>query len=75
MVVDDIVTTGATLAAVTARLREVNMQVTGAAVLAATRRRKPPPGEFARPGRTRHDCLTTIWMVPRTRGDAGASAR
>jgi predicted amidophosphoribosyltransferase len=39
IVVDDIVTTGATLAAVTGRLREVNMQVTGAAVLAATRRR------------------------------------
>ena len=47
VVVDDIVTTGATLAALTARLREVNMQVTGAAVLAATRRIKTPPGEFA----------------------------
>lgn len=39
IVVDDIVTTGATLAAVTGRLREVDMQVTGAAVLAATRLR------------------------------------
>jgi predicted amidophosphoribosyltransferase len=53
VVVDDIVTTGATLAALTARLREVNMQVTGAAVLAATRRRKTPPGEFAEPGHPR----------------------
>lgn len=51
VVVDDIVTTGATLAAITARLREVNMQVTGAAVLAATRRRRTPPGEIAGPGR------------------------
>lgn len=54
VVVDDIVTTGATLAAVAARLREVNMQVTGAAVLAATRRRATPPGEFADPGHTGH---------------------
>jgi len=42
VVVDDIVTTGATLAAVTGRLEEADMQVTGAAVLAATRLRKPP---------------------------------
>lgn len=42
VVVDDIVTTGATLAAVTGRLGEVNLQVTGAAVLAATRLRKSP---------------------------------
>ena len=40
VVVDDIVTTGATLAAVTGRLAEANVQVTGAAVLAATRLRK-----------------------------------
>ncbi|MET0422521.1 MAG: phosphoribosyltransferase family protein [Actinoplanes sp.] len=39
VVVDDIVTTGATLAAVTGRLQEANMQVAGAAVLAATRLR------------------------------------
>ncbi len=47
IVVDDIVTTGATLAAVTSRLREVDMQVTAAAVLAATRLRRvrrPPAG-------------------------------
>jgi orotate phosphoribosyltransferase len=44
VVVDDIVTTGATLAVVTARLREANMQVAGAAVLAATRLRKIAPG-------------------------------
>jgi predicted amidophosphoribosyltransferase len=47
VVVDDIVTTGATLAAVTGRLEEANMQVTGAAVLAATRLRKASSGGFA----------------------------
>jgi predicted amidophosphoribosyltransferase len=47
VVVDDIVTTGATLAAVTSRLKEANMQVTGAAVLAATRLRRATPGGFA----------------------------
>lgn len=41
VVVDDIVTTGATLATATARLEEANMQVSGAAVLAATRLRRP----------------------------------
>jgi predicted amidophosphoribosyltransferase len=54
VVVDDIVTTGATLAAIAARLREVNVQVTGAAVLAATRRHKTPPGEFAASGPAGH---------------------
>jgi predicted amidophosphoribosyltransferase len=45
IVVDDIVTTGATLAAVTGRLEEANVQVAGAAVLAATQlRRTAPPG-------------------------------
>jgi predicted amidophosphoribosyltransferase len=39
IVVDDIVTTGATMAAVTSRLGEAQVQVTGAAVLAATRLR------------------------------------
>jgi len=47
MVVDDIVTTGATLAAVTGRLEEANVQVTGAAVLAATRLRHRPGADFA----------------------------
>ena len=47
IVVDDIVTTGATLAAVTTRLREANMQVTGAAVLAATQLRRARPGGAA----------------------------
>jgi predicted amidophosphoribosyltransferase len=46
IVVDDIVTTGATLAAVTTRLGEANMQVAGAAVLAATRLRRAAPGGF-----------------------------
>ncbi|MEV6633965.1 phosphoribosyltransferase family protein [Actinoplanes sp. NPDC051470] len=53
VVVDDIVTTGATLAAVTARLEEANMQVAGAAVVAATRlRRALPHPSPARPART-----------------------
>ena len=39
VVTDDIVTTGATLAAVARRLEEADMQVTGAAVLAATQLR------------------------------------
>ncbi|MEU4624250.1 phosphoribosyltransferase family protein [Actinoplanes sp. NPDC023801] len=44
VVADDIVTTGATLAAVVRRLEEADMQVTGAAVLAATELRKISPG-------------------------------
>ena len=40
VVTDDIVTTGATLTAVAHRLEEADMQVTGAAVLAATRLRR-----------------------------------
>jgi predicted amidophosphoribosyltransferase len=47
VVVDDIVTTGATLAAATARLEEANVQVTGAAVLAATRLRRASREGFA----------------------------
>jgi predicted amidophosphoribosyltransferase len=47
VVVDDIVTTGATLAAVTVRLKEANMQVAGAAVLAATQRRSTIRGGLA----------------------------
>jgi predicted amidophosphoribosyltransferase len=47
IVVDDVVTTGATLAAVTTRLEEANMQVVGAAVLAATRLRKVGSGGLA----------------------------
>ena len=46
IVVDDIVTTGATLAAVSARLEEANMQVAGAAVLAATTLRRAASGDF-----------------------------
>ncbi|GAA1602756.1 ComF family protein [Actinoplanes couchii] len=44
VVADDIVTTGATLAAVARRFEEADMQVTGAAVLAATELRKTRPG-------------------------------
>jgi orotate phosphoribosyltransferase len=47
VVVDDIVTTGATLAVATTRLKEANVQVTGAAVLAATRLRRPSRERFA----------------------------
>jgi predicted amidophosphoribosyltransferase len=43
-VADDIVTTGATLAAVSRRLEEADMQVTGAAVLAATTLRRIASG-------------------------------
>jgi predicted amidophosphoribosyltransferase len=42
VVVDDIVTTGATAAAVTARLAEAGVPVRAVAVLAATARRMPP---------------------------------
>jgi predicted amidophosphoribosyltransferase len=74
IVVDDIVTTGATLAAVASRLQEADMQVTGAAVLAATRLRgnrspirvRAPTG--APPG------LKVPGSVPRTRGDGRPSA-
>ncbi|XVU26524.1 ComF family protein [Actinoplanes sp. CA-054009] len=48
VVVDDIVTTGSTLAVVTSRLEEAEMQVTGAAVLAATQLRRSSPGGFSR---------------------------
>lgn len=44
VVADDIVTTGATLAAVARRFEEADMQVTGAAVLAATELRRHRPG-------------------------------
>jgi predicted amidophosphoribosyltransferase len=75
VVVDDIVTTGATLAAVTARLREANMQVAGTAVLAATRLRKagPPVSPAYRPALPQGSIV--IRPVPRTRGDGRASAR
>jgi orotate phosphoribosyltransferase len=44
VIADDIVTTGATLAAAVRRLEEADMQVTGAAVLAATQLRRNCPG-------------------------------
>jgi predicted amidophosphoribosyltransferase len=44
VIADDIVTTGATLAAAVRRLEEADMQVTGAAVLAATQLRRNRPG-------------------------------
>ena len=74
IVVDDIVTTGATLAAVTSLLREADMQVAGAAVLAATRLRASH-----RPSRTRAPTAGPTGpkvpaAVPRTRGDGRASA-
>jgi predicted amidophosphoribosyltransferase len=42
VVLDDLVTTGVTLAAVTGRLAEIGVEVRAAAVLAATARRHPP---------------------------------
>ena len=75
IVVDDIVTTGATLAAVSGRLKAEDVQVTGAAVLAATQLRRGGPAEST-------NLVTggTHWAnrpesVPRTRGDGRASAR
>lgn len=46
VIVDDIVTTGATLAAATGRLEEAKMQVAGAAVLAATQLRRSSSSGF-----------------------------
>ncbi|BFU46817.1 ComF family protein [Krasilnikovia sp. MM14-A1004] len=75
VVVDDIVTTGATLAAVATRLTEANMQVAGAAVLAATQLRRADRGS----GRSSHRPVViraqSPEALPRTRGDWGASAR
>ncbi|AGL14686.1 ComF family protein [Actinoplanes sp. N902-109] len=74
IVVDDIVTTGATLAAVTSRLREADMQVNGAAVLAATRlrrdRRRP---RITIPGRWMPGSEVPLSGCP-TRGDGQPSA-
>ena len=74
IVLDDIVTTGATLAAVTVRLSEADVQVTGAAVLAATqlRRRRATGSPGLPPGGT--DWANRRESVPRTRGDGRASA-
>jgi predicted amidophosphoribosyltransferase len=74
IVVDDIVTTGATLAAVTTRLTEANMQVTGAATLAATRLRRAPAAS-AGPARrmSRPGPKVPVSWAP-TRGDSRASA-
>jgi predicted amidophosphoribosyltransferase len=47
IVVDDIITTGATLATVTHRLAEADLQVSGVAVLAATRLRRTVAGGTA----------------------------
>ena len=55
IVVDDIVTTGATIAAVTSHLRESQVQVTGAAVLAATRLRIARADHHVLRSRTRGD--------------------
>ena len=75
IVVDDIVTTGATLAALATRLEEVNMQVNGAATLAATRLRRgggPWPGQVRRMSRPGPKVPEARWP---TRGDSEASAR
>jgi predicted amidophosphoribosyltransferase len=74
VVVDDIVTTGSTLAAVVTRLERVNLQVAGAAVLAATqlRRTRPTSSPGLPPGGT--DWANRRESVPRTRGDGRASA-
>lgn len=75
VVVDDIVTTGATLAAVTRRLEEAKMQVDGAAVLAATQLRGRSTSGFAGFPPDGTEKVNLGHPVSRTRGDAGASAR
>jgi predicted amidophosphoribosyltransferase len=72
VVVDDIVTTGATLAAVTRRLKEADMQVAGAALLAATQLRKADLRNNRRGVPKRRNLVD---QLSETRGDAGASAR
>jgi orotate phosphoribosyltransferase len=74
IVVDDIVTTGATLAAVAGRLREADMQVTGAAVLAATRLRANRAAIRVRAPTVAPPGPKVRGSVPRTRGDGRASA-
>jgi len=74
IVVDDIVTTGATLAAVTGRLREADMQVTGAAVLAATRLRAGRSPIRVRAPTAAAPGLKGPGSAYRTRGDGRASA-
>jgi len=74
IVVDDIVTTGATLAAVAGRLREADMQVTGAAVVAATRLRAGRPPNRVRAPTGAPPGPKVTGSVPRTRGDGRASA-
>jgi len=74
IVVDDIVTTGATLAAVTRRLREADMQVTGAAVVAATRLRRGRVAPGAQGGTGPGSRPKVNRSIPRTRGDGRPSA-
>lgn len=74
IVVDDIVTTGATLAAVTRRLREADMQVTGAAVVAATRLRAARSPIRVRAPTAAPPGRKVGVSVPRTRGDERPSA-
>ncbi|MFI5890829.1 ComF family protein [Actinoplanes sp. NPDC051513] len=72
VVVDDIVTTGATLAVVRRRLEEADMQVAGAAVLAATQLRRAVSHDYRRAVPKRRKLGD---QLSETRGDAGASAR
>jgi predicted amidophosphoribosyltransferase len=75
VVVDDIVTTGSTLAAVADRLDTVNVQVAGAVVLAATQlRTRRPTGSPGLPPEGA-EWANRRESVPRTRGDGRASAR
>ncbi|MFI7598716.1 ComF family protein [Actinoplanes sp. NPDC049681] len=74
IVVDDIVTTGATLAAVTTRLREADMQVAGAAVLAATRLRKVRGAQAGERRGAVAPGTKVLAPIPRTRGDGQPSA-
>jgi predicted amidophosphoribosyltransferase len=75
VVVDDIVTTGATLAAVAMLLTGAGVPVAGAATLAATQRRDRITGGM-RPGRSDGaDWANLRESVVRTKGDSRASRR
>ncbi len=75
VVVDDIITTGATLAAVAGVLSGAGVPVGGAAVLAATQRRHRTTGGTTRPAPDGAEWGNLRESVTRTKGDGRASRR